>query len=143
MLICCLNFILLIFVVLVFQLKNSFLCVMLVQFYRRVCYYFIRSGNNTLTLCQSWSSTDRRHEKNYECWYLPRMYDFITSLPAEQPHLILLQIKPDYIPKILLQTGCPAKLAFRPQRGSKVAKSAIFRIFLDFSHITAKLFILQ
>ena len=32
---------------------------------------------------------------------------------AEQPHLILLQVKLDYIPNILPQTECPAKLAFR------------------------------
>ena len=61
----------------------------------------------------------------------------------EQPHLILLQMKLDYIPDILPQTGCSAKLSFRLQRGSKLAKSAIFRIFFGFSNITAKLFILQ
>ena len=62
---------------------------------------------------------------------------------AEQPHLILLHIKLDYKPNILPQTGCPEKLAFRRQRGLKLAKSAIFRIFFGFSNITAKLFILQ
>ena len=62
---------------------------------------------------------------------------------AEKPHLILLQVKLDYIPNILPQTGCPAKLSFRLQRGSKLAKSAIFRIFFGFSNITTELFILQ
>ena len=48
---------------------------------------------------------------------------------AEQPHLILLQVKLDYIPDTLTQTGCPAKLSFRLQIGSKLEKSAIFAIF--------------
>ena len=43
---------------------------------------------------------------------------------AEQPHLILLQVKLDYISNILPQAGCLAKFAFRLQRGSKWAKSA-------------------
>ena len=51
---------------------------------------------------------------------------------AEQPHLIFLQVKLDYIPNILLKTRCPAKLAFRLQRGSKLPNSAIFRIFFRF-----------
>ena len=62
---------------------------------------------------------------------------------AEQPHLILLQVKLDYRPNILLQTGCTAKFAFRLQRGSKLAKSAIFRVFFGFPITTAELFILQ
>ena len=52
----------------------------------------------------------------------------------------ILQVKLDYMLNILLQTGCPAKFAFRLQRSSKLAKSAIFRFF---SNITAELFILQ
>ena len=52
-------------------------------------------------------------------------------------------MKPDCIPDILAQTGYPAKLSFRLQRGPKWPKSAIFRIFYDFSNITAKLFILE
>ena len=66
-----------------------------------------------------------------------------VSGAAEQPHLILLLMKLDYIPDILPQTGCPAKFAFRLQRGSKLAKSAIFRIFFGFSNITAELLILH
>merc|ERR1711867_206155 len=62
---------------------------------------------------------------------------------AEQPHLILSQVKLDYIPNILPQTGCPAKFLFRLQRGSKWAKSAIFPIFFGFSNIPAKLLILE
>ena len=66
------------------------------------------------------------------------MIFWVTSEWAEQPHLILLQMKLDYILNILPQTGCPAKFAFRLQRGSKLAKSAIFRIFFGFSNITGK-----
>ena len=62
---------------------------------------------------------------------------------AEQPHLILLQMKLAYIPNILPQAEYPAKYAFGLQRGSKSAKSAIFRLFFGFSNITAELFILQ
>ena len=51
----------------------------------------------------------------------------VTSVPAKQPHLLLLQKKLNYIPNILRQTGCPTKFAFRLQRGSKLAKSAIFQ----------------
>ena len=73
--------------------------------------------------------------------------EFVKSLvvsgSAKQPHLTLLQVKLDYIPNILPQTGCLAKFAFRLQRASKLAKSAIFRIFFGFSNITAELFILQ
>ena len=64
-------------------------------------------------------------------------------MTAEQPHLILLQVKLDYIPNILLQTGCPAKLEFRLQRGSKLATSAIFAIFFGFLNIPAELLILE
>ena len=60
----------------------------------------------------------------------------VTSESDEQPHLILLPTKLDHIPNISPQTGCPAKFAFRLQRGSKLAKSAIFRIFWFFSNIT-------
>ena len=62
---------------------------------------------------------------------------------AEIPHLIFLQVKLDYIPNIMPKTGCPAKLAFRFQRGSKLANSAIIRIFFGFPNITAKIFNLQ
>ena len=62
---------------------------------------------------------------------------------AEQPRLVLLQVKLDHIPNILPQTGCPSKFAFKPQRGSKWAKSAIFAIFFGFSNIPAELFILE
>ena len=51
---------------------------------------------------------------------------------AKQPHPILLQDELDHIPNILPQTGCPEKFAFRIQRGSKWAKSAIFAIFSVF-----------
>ena len=61
------------------------------------------------------------------------------SESPKQPHLILLQVKLDYIPDILPKTGCPAKLAFRLQRRSKLAKSAIFGIF----DLTVKLFIVE
>ena len=69
------------------------------------------------------------------------METLVTSAPAEQPHLILLNVKLDHIPNILPQTGCPAKFAFRLHRGPKWPKSAIFGIFSDFSIITAELFI--
>ena len=68
---------------------------------------------------------------------------FVGPGSAEQPHLILLQMKLDYIPNILPQTGCPEKFAFRLQRGSKWAKSAIFSIFFGFSSTPAELFILE
>ena len=71
------------------------------------------------------------------------METLVTSGSAEQPHLILLHVKLDHIPNILPQTGCPAKFAFRLQRGPKWPKSAIFGIFSDFSIITAELFILE
>ena len=45
---------------------------------------------------------------------------------SKQPHLMLLQVKLDYIANILPQTGCPAKLEFRLQRGSKWAIFGIF-----------------
>ena len=65
--------------------------------------------------------------------------EFMKSLEgpvgAEQPHLILLQAKLDYIPDILPE--------FRFQRGSKLVKSAIFAIFFCFSNIPAELFILE
>ena len=65
-------------------------------------------------------------------------------MAAEQPHLQLLQVKLDYIPNILPQTGCLAKFAFRLQRRSKWAKSAIFAIFFFvFSNMPAELFILE
>ena len=67
----------------------------------------------------------------------------VVSERAEQPHLILPQIKLDYIPNILPQTGYRAKFSFRLQGGSKLAKSATFGIFQCFSNITAKLFILE
>ena len=67
----------------------------------------------------------------------------VTSERAKQPHLLLLQVKLDYIPNILPQTGCPAKFAFRLQRGTKWAKSAIFAIFPGFSYIPAELFIVE
>ena len=54
---------------------------------------------------------------------------------AELPHLILLHFKLEYIPNILPQTGCTARLAFRVQKGSKCAKSAIFAIFRFFIYI--------
>ena len=69
------------------------------------------------------------------------MKSCVVSVAAKQPHLILLQVKLDYIPDILLQTGCPGKFAFRLQRGSKWAKSAIFPIFFVFSNIPAELLI--
>ena len=56
---------------------------------------------------------------------------------------LVSRLKLDYIPNILPQTRCPAKFAFRLQRGSKLAKSAIFCIFFGFSNITTELFILQ
>ena len=72
------------------------------------------------------------------------MKSWVTSVGAEQPHLIFLQMKLDYISNILLQTGCLAKLAFRLQRGSKGAKAASFGIFfVFFSNIPAELFILE
>ena len=71
------------------------------------------------------------------------MKSLVTSGRAEQPHLIFLQMELDYIPNILSQTGCPEKFAFRLQRGSKWAKSAIFSIFFGFSSIPAELFILE
>ena len=61
---------------------------------------------------------------------------------AKQPHLILLQVKLDYIPNILPQTGCPPKFVFRLQR-LKWAKSAIFANFFVFSNMPAKLLILK
>ena len=64
-------------------------------------------------------------------------------MAAEQTHLTFLQVKLDDIPNILPQTGCPAKLAFRLQRGPKWAKSAIFAIFFGFSNIPAELLILE
>ena len=66
-----------------------------------------------------------------------------TSVVAEQPHLILLQVKLDYVRNIMPQTGCPAKFAFRLQRGYKSEKPAILGIFFSFSSITAELFILS
>ena len=66
-----------------------------------------------------------------------------VSGAAEQPHLILLQVKLEYIPNILPQTRCPAKLSARLQGGSKWAKSAIFGVFFGFSNITAELFIVE
>ena len=79
--------------------------------------------------------------------YAPTQRELVKSWeglePAKQPQLILSQVKLDYIPNILLQTGCPAKFAFRLQRGSKLAKSAIFSIFFGFSIIPAELFTLQ
>ena len=65
----------------------------------------------------------------------------MASVGANQPHLILLQIKLDYRANILPQTGCPAKFAFRLQGGSKRARSAVLAFFFGFSNITAKLFI--
>ena len=62
-------------------------------------------------------------------------------MAAEQPHLQLLQVKLDYIPNILPQTGCLAKFAFRLQRRSKWAKSAIFAIF--FFHFFEYVIVLQ
>ena len=62
--------------------------------------------------------------------------------PAKQLHLILLQVKLEYIPNILPLTGCPEKLGFRLQRGSMWAKSA-FCHFFGFSNITDKLIILK
>ena len=55
----------------------------------------------------------------------------------------LLQVKPDYIPDIMTQTGCPVEFSFRLQGSPKWPKSAIFSIFSDFSIITAELFILE
>ena len=56
----------------------------------------------------------------------------VVSVVPEQLHLILLQMKLDHIHNILPQTRCPAKFAFRLLRASKLAKSAIFRIFSRF-----------
>ena len=56
-----------------------------------------------------------------------------SSVVTEKPHLILLQVKLDYIPDILPQTGCPEKVSFRLLRGSKLARSGIFAIFFGFS----------
>ena len=59
---------------------------------------------------------------------------------AKQPNLILFQVKLDYIPDILRQTRCPEKVAFRLQRVSNQAKSAVFDIFFGFSNITAEVY---
>ena len=67
----------------------------------------------------------------------------VTSEAAEQPHLILLQVKLNHVPNFLPQTGCAEKFAFKFQRGSKLANSAIFGIFVGFSNITAELFIFK
>ena len=64
-------------------------------------------------------------------------------MAAKHPHLMLLKVKPDYITNILAQTECPAKFAFRLQRGSRWAKSAIFGTFFGFSNISGELFILE
>ena len=61
---------------------------------------------------------------------------------AKQPHLILLQVKLDYIPNILAQTGCPAN----SRLGSREAQSGqnlLFSHFFGFSNIPAKILILE
>ena len=66
--------------------------------------------------------------------------------PAKQPHLILLQVKLDYIPNIFPQTACPGKLTFRAL-GSIEAQNKQSRLFLpfffSFSNIPAEPFILE
>ena len=54
------------------------------------------------------------------------MIFLVTSKGAEQPHLILLQVKLDYIANILPQTGCPAN----SRLGSREAQSGQSRLFL-------------
>ena len=61
---------------------------------------------------------------------------------AEQPHLILLQIKLDYIQNISPQTGCPEN----SRLGSREAQSGqnlLFSHFFGFSNIPAKILILE
>ena len=65
------------------------------------------------------------------------------SGPAKQPHLILLQVKLDYMPNVLPQAGCPEK----SRLGSREAQSGQNRLFLPFfrffSNMPAELFILE
>ena len=72
-------------------------------------------------------------------FFSKKMYSGGVQCALSEENLVKL----DYIPNILQQIGCPAKLAFRLQRGPKLAKSAIFAIFFGFSNKPAELLTLE